>query len=98
MSSRCVLILAYAEWNTANTAQRFSNEVRIHNRLRRAGVNVVPLVGVYSTEALPFGLVYEYMEGSNLKQYLKNKPITERLKLVIAPLYSPRYRSSNASR
>jgi hypothetical protein len=26
-------------------------------------VDVVPLVGVYSTEAHPFGLVYEYMEG-----------------------------------
>lgn len=45
----------------------------------------VPFIGVYSTEAHPFGIVYEYMENLDLKQYLRNKPDVGRLKLVLNP-------------
>ena len=47
---------------------------------------MVPLVGVYSTEAHPFGLVYEYMSGLDLKQYLRNEPNVGRLNLVRIPI------------
>ena len=47
---------------------------------------MVPLVGVYSTGKHPFGLVYEYMDGLDLKQYLRNEPNAERLKLVLVPI------------
>lgn len=43
---------------------------------------MLPLVGVYSTDAHPFGLVYEYLDGLDLKQYLRNEPNTDSLKLV----------------
>jgi len=59
---------------------------------------VVPLVGVYSTESHPFGLIYEYMEGLDLKQHLRNQPNVGKLELVIAPrTLSPRYSPSDAS-
>ena len=37
---------------------------------------------MYSTERHPFGLVYEYMNNLDLKQYLTNEPEVEKLKLV----------------
>lgn len=46
---------------------------------------MVPLVGVYSNEAHPFSLVYEYMDGCDLKQYLRNNPNVGGLKLVFIP-------------
>jgi len=46
-------------------------------------MDVVPLVGVYSTEAHPFGLVYEYLDGRDLKQHLRNVPNAGRLELVL---------------
>jgi len=49
---------------------------------------VVPLVGVYSTEAHPFGLIYEYMDGLDLRQYLRNKHDVDRLNLVLIPTHS----------
>ena len=39
-------------------------------------------MGVYSTEAHPFGLVYEYAENLDLKQYLRKEPNVGGLKLV----------------
>ena len=51
-------------------------------------MDVVPIVGVYSTEAHPFGLVYEYMDGLDLRQFLRNKPNAGRLKLVLTPIPS----------
>ena len=45
----------------------------------------MPLVGVYSTEKHPFGLVYEYMDNLDLRQHLKNKPNVGRLELVLIP-------------
>ena len=54
--------------------QRFHNEVRVYDLLRRGDVDAVPLVGVYSTEKHPFGLVYEHMDHLDLRQYLKNEP------------------------
>ena len=55
--------------------------------LHHRGVDIVPLVGVYSTEAHPFGLVYEYLDNSNLRQYLRNKPNVGRLELVLISVY-----------
>lgn len=49
-------------------------------------VNVVPFVGIYSTETHPFALVYEYMDGLDLKQYLRSEPNAGKLKLVLVPL------------
>ena len=44
-------------------------------------------------EAHPFGLIYEYMDGLDLKQYLRNQPNVERVKVVVVPLHflSPSY-------
>ena len=83
-----MLVTAYAEWySTDITIQRFHNEVHVHSLLHK-DVDVVPLVGVYSTEAHPFGLIYEYMDGLDLKQYLRNQPNVERAKVVLVPLHS----------
>lgn len=68
--------------STSDILQRFRNEVRIWSLLHRRGVDVVPLVGVYSTEAHPLGLIYEYMECLDLREYLRSGPNVERLKLV----------------
>lgn len=67
-------------------SQKFRNEVHVYNTLRRRGVEVVPLVGVFSTEVHPFGLVYEYMSGLCLRQYLRGKPNVRKLKLVPIPI------------
>jgi len=63
--------------------QRFHNEVRVHNLLYQAGADLVPLMGVYSTESHPLGLVYERMNQLDLVQYLRNEPNAGRLKLVL---------------
>ena len=52
-------------------------------------MEIVPIVGVYSTEAHPFGLVYEYMDGLDLRQFLRNEPNAGRLKLVLTPVLAP---------
>jgi len=49
---------------------------------------VVPLIGMYSTETHPFGLVYECMDGLDLKQYLKKEPNVRRLKLVFISMHA----------
>ena len=46
-------------------------------------------MGVYSTETHPFGLVYEYMDGLDLMQYLGNEPNVGRLELVL--VFIPTY-------
>ena len=89
------MVTAYAEWYSTNIiTQRFRNEVHAHALLHK-DVDVVPFVGVYSTEAHPFGLIYEYMDGLDLKQYLTNQPNVERVKVVLVPLHflSPSYLS-----
>lgn len=68
--------------------QRFQNEVHVCDFLHHRARGVVPFVGVYSTEEHPFGLVYEYMDGLDLKQYLRNEPNAQKLKLVLIPLYT----------
>ena len=85
-SWRYVAITAYAELCTVHASQRFSNEVRVCSLLHRRDVNAVPFVGVYSTEAHPFALVYEYMDGLDLKQYLRSEANAKRLELVLVPL------------
>ena len=97
--SQYVLTLPYTEWYAANIAQRFYNEIHVHNLLHRGDVAVVALVGVYSTETHPFGLIYEHMEGLNLKQHLRNQSSVGKLRLVTAPPSpSPSNRPSDASK
>jgi len=67
--------------------QRFCNEAHVWALLHHQDANIVPLVGVYSTEAHPFGLVYEYMDGLDLRQYLRNGHKADRLNLVLIPIY-----------
>ena len=74
--------------------QRFHNEVHIWTLLRQRDVDVVPLVGVYSAEAHPFGLVYEYLDGLDLRQYLRSDLNVRELELVLIPIYSFPYHSS----
>lgn len=75
--------------------QRFRNEVHVCTLLHHEDVDVVPLVGVYSTEAHPFGLVYEYMHGLDLRHYMRNEPSAEKLKLVLSPLHFIPFRPAN---
>jgi serine/threonine protein kinase len=69
--------------------QRFYNEVHVGNLLRHRGVDIVPLVGVYSTEIHPLVLVYEYMDNLDLRNYLRNEPNARKLDLVGFPTYTP---------
>ena len=84
-SLQYVTIMAYAEWYTADISQRFHNEFHVWTFLHNEGVDVVPFMGVYSTEIHPFGLVYEYMDG--LGQCLRDGSNVGRLKLVLVPLH-----------
>ena len=72
---------------TTDISQRLCNEVRVWSLLYYGGVDIVPLVGVYSTETHPFTLVYEYAHGLDLQQYLKGEPRVGRLNLVFIPLH-----------
>jgi len=71
---------------TADIPQRFLNEVHAYYLLHDGGVGLPLLVGIYSTETHPFGLVYEHMDGLDVKQHLQKEPNVERLKLVLASL------------
>jgi len=84
-SSRYIITTAYFRRNTEILLQRFYNEVHVWTLLHGRDAKAVPLLGVYSTETHPFGLVYEYMDGLDLKQYLGNDPNVGRLKLVLIP-------------
>ena len=77
--------------------QRFYNEVYVSSLLHHEDVDVAPLVGVYSTEAHPFGLVYEYMDSLDLRQYLRNESHMEKLKLVLIPMRFLPFPSSDTS-
>ncbi|KAF9789884.1 kinase-like domain-containing protein [Thelephora terrestris] len=72
----------YMRFNVAQAVERFCTEVRVCGLLHSTEVNAIPLVGFYSTEAHPFALVYEYMDGLDLKQYLSNEPGARKLKLL----------------
>jgi serine/threonine protein kinase len=78
----------YPERYTADSSQRYCNEVRVCNLLHHRGVGMGAFVGAYNSEKHPFGLVYEYLDGLDLKQYLRNEPYSKRLKLVRAPLHA----------
>lgn len=69
-------------------SQRYQNEVHVWNAIHRGGLHAVPLVGFYSTEKHPYCLVYEYMNGLDLKQYLRSKPDAARLEMVLDPLHA----------
>ena len=45
-------------------------------------MDTVPFLGVYTTEVHRFGLVYEYMDGLDLRQHLRNETGIGRMKLV----------------
>ena len=77
--------------------QRFYNEVYVSSLLHHEDVDVAPLVGVYSTEAHPFGLVYEYMDSLDLRQCLRNESHMEKLKLVLIPMRFLPFPSSDTS-
>ena len=79
------------------SSQRFHNETHTHGLLHHGDVEVAPLVGVYSTEAHPFGLVYEYMSNLDLTQYLRNGSNVEKLKLVLISIPFICYRSDPLS-
>lgn len=49
---------------------------------------MVPLVGLYSTETHPFGLIYQYMDNLDLRQHLRREPNTGRLELVLVSSHS----------
>ncbi|KAF9779523.1 kinase-like domain-containing protein [Thelephora terrestris] len=84
-AGRKVVLKSYRCHVTSDVAQvveRFYNEVRVCGLLRHRDVNAVPSIGVYSTETHPFALVYEFMDGLDLKQYLRNEPNARRLELL----------------
>ena len=82
------VVPTFREMNATDVLQRFQTEVHVCDFLHHRAVAVVPFVGVYSTEEHPFGLIYEYMDGLDLKQYLRNEPNARKLKLVLNPLYT----------
>ena len=51
-------------------------------------MRALQFLGVYSTAEHPMALIYEYMDGLDLKQHLMNDPNAEKLKLVIVPLHA----------
>ena len=65
-------------------SKRFHKELYISNHISHR--NVVSLIGVWSTEAHPFCLVYEYMANFDLGQYLRGEPGVGRLMLVLTPM------------
>ncbi|KAF9645687.1 kinase-like protein [Thelephora ganbajun] len=69
----------YMSFDVAQVVTRFCNEVYAYILLPRTDVL---LVGVYSTHTHPFGLVYEYMDNLDLRQYLRSEPNVGRLKLL----------------
>ena len=62
--------------------QRFRNEVHACSLLPPTDVL---LIGVYSTETHPLGLIYEYAGNLDLQQYLRSEPNAGRLNLVLVP-------------
>ena len=87
----------YPERYTVDILQRYCNEVRVCSLLCNRDVGVAMFVGAYSTEAHPFGLIYEYMDGLDLKQYLTNEPYVGKLKLVQFPFHAFPHQSSDTS-
>ncbi|KAF9647214.1 kinase-like protein [Thelephora ganbajun] len=69
----------YTSFDVARVVARFCNEVYACSLLPRADMS---FVGVYSTNAHPFGLVYGYMDNLDLRQYMKGEPNVRRLKLL----------------
>lgn len=78
----------HLERYTVYISQRYHNELHVCSLLRGRVVGVVPCVGAYSTERHPFGVTYEYMDGFDLKQYLRNEPYVGKLKLVPVALHA----------
>ncbi|KAF9791960.1 kinase-like domain-containing protein [Thelephora terrestris] len=75
-SYRCYI----ESFDIARVAMRFLNEVRACGRLSDSDKI---LVGVYSTERHPLGLIYEYMVNFDLNQYLTDESNVEKLKLLM---------------
>ena len=84
---RYIDVIAYTEWHTADIPQRFFNEIRVCNLLHGRDTGLAPFVGVYSTAVHQMALIYEYMDGLDLKHYLRNEANAGKLKLVPVPLH-----------
>lgn len=54
----------------------------MYSRLNDNDKNFVPFIAIYSTREHPFGLVFKFMDNSNLRSYLRNNQDTARLELV----------------
>lgn len=62
--------------------QRFHRHALICIELSHT--NIVPFLGVYSSDTLPYACVFESVSEENLPEYLVSNPGTSRLKLVSA--------------
>ena len=60
--------------------QKFYKEALACSRLKDQ--SFVPFIGVYSTPKHPLALVFEFMEHSNLRKYLRNNKDVRRRELV----------------
>jgi len=54
----------------------------MYSRLNDNNEYFVPFIAIYSTREHPFGLVFKFMDHSNLRSYLRNNQDTDRLELV----------------
>ena len=60
--------------------QRFYRHVLVCSSLSHA--NIVPFLGIFSSNKYPYACVFESIGKGNLAQYLANSPGAPRLKLV----------------
>lgn len=88
-SKTCMVSGAYLQYSPVPEVyrQRFYNEILACSRLVHP--NVVPFIGVYSTPEHPLGLVFEYMEHDNIKEYLRSGKDIGRRELVRFDVHNP---------
>lgn len=72
----------YSSFDVSLTSriQRFYRHAFICSSLSHA--NIVPFLGVFSSNKFPYACVFESMGKKNLVQYLASNPDAPRLKLV----------------
>ena len=72
--------LWYAIYSLKTRQQKFYKEALACSRLEDQ--YIVPFIGVYSTPKHPLALVFEFMDHSNLREYLRNDKDVRRRELV----------------